>query len=175
MNELIRIFGKNAKRDILNYVLTEYFEFDKYKYNALCLEIGERNSNLQNRYGLYNFYYKGKMWPTEKTIQCTELHKSFHKEMDILIPQINMMDKAEIQIANYIRKLLTPCNTLTDILSLMPRELCEYLPNAQFGEHLKDSVLTLSSDRVLHLQEKHKQGLAEIKAYAFYKSLFIGK
>lgn len=174
MNELIRVYGKNAKRDILNYILNDYFVSDRNALTAHFRAIGSKNEALQNKYSNCHYYYKGKLWPEHRLGSYDEVHPELHSELDGLIPRLEMMERAKVHIANYLRKLLTPCSTVADIYALMPEEILGSLPNSQFQEKMQLSALTIKSDEQARIKEKHKNGYAEIKAYQFYKALFTG-
>jgi hypothetical protein len=174
MSELVKFFGRNAKRDIIAYIVESFFGTDRIVIKQGFRDIAYDNAVKFKWATKQSFYYKGRMWPDFQRGKYEQVHHSFEDKLDPLILQHDMLETAVTTVEGYLRKMMSISNSIRDIYVLTPPELEGHLPES-FNMHYSSSLLTLSNERITSFQLKNKDSAASAKAYLFYKALFARK
>jgi hypothetical protein len=172
MSELTELFGRNAKRDIIEAITLSFFGSDAGSIMGNFEKIGIRNAMKTSSANDRSYYYKGRLWPEQGMRgQFRQVDSIFNAELDFLIDRYNRVEDASIQVDSFLRKLLSICNTVQDVVKLMPPELETHMPNTMLNS-LSISKLTITKERESRFRTQYKDAASSAKAYLFYKALF---
>jgi hypothetical protein len=168
---LVETYGIHAKRRFTSLMLNNIFLKDTARITNLIDKMKEKNCITLGISTNSGFIYKGESYSPCAKNTTVELHPSHHAEMSLLLGQSTDLSEAKRYTLFYLQKYFSICQTISDMVYLMPKKLNTLLKPIRIDDNLP-FVSTITPEQKIKFIQSTESYVAKIEVYLLARALF---